>query len=60
MPVHETYATTTTVQGRDADNTLTTTIPADIVDELGLERDEPLLWQCDEGDGFARVKRPNR
>ncbi len=60
MPVYETFATTTTVQGRDYDDTVSVTIPRDIAEELELERGEPVLWQCDEGDDFARIKRPNR
>ncbi|THE63396.1 AbrB/MazE/SpoVT family DNA-binding domain-containing protein [Salinadaptatus halalkaliphilus] len=58
MSIHETYANTTTVQGREADDTVSTTIPKPIAEELGLEAGDPVLWQCDEGDGTARIKNP--
>ncbi|WP_049907252.1 hypothetical protein [Halovivax asiaticus] len=60
MGVRETFADCVMVQGRDADETVTVTVPKEIADELELERGEPALWQCDEGGEFARVKRPNR
>lgn len=60
MPVHETFAGTTTAQGRNADDTVTSTIPKEIAEELGIEPGEPVLWKCDEGDEVAKIKRPNQ
>ncbi|RQG89329.1 AbrB/MazE/SpoVT family DNA-binding domain-containing protein [Natrarchaeobius chitinivorans] len=58
MPIYERYIGTTTAQGREADETVTTTIPKPVAEELGIEAGTPVLWDCEEGSETAQIKNP--
>ncbi len=49
-----------TRKAQEGDGSIQLTIPANVVDELGIEGSDDVLWTAKEGEGCAKIHAPSR
>lgn len=58
MGIKQMFADTRKAQ--QADGCIQVTIPADVVEELGIKGEDDVLWTAEEGDDTAVIHSPGR